>query len=133
MGPDVIPSGKTVHGAGHAGSGPARRPAGPKGAQNYDQPLDNLIGFLAGTDSQRVAMHEDMCARQTAADVWFDLEQRAKAEQWYLRMQVPALELNCAPTRGTPPSAAVGPVCQPCRRRNNVGIVCVCRRWKRFA
>jgi hypothetical protein len=95
MGPDVLACGEHAHCAGH---GPACRPAGPKGAQNYDRPVHHLIGFLAGTDSQRMVMleheHEHECARQLAADVWSDLERRAKAEQWYLRMQVWALNLR---------------------------------------
>ena len=88
LGHSVLPVGDGAHGAGHAGCLPADRPKLSK-ETHYDQArsLNNLIGFLSTTDSQRLRQQAAV-EGLSAAYVWQSLEQRAKSEQWFLGMQV---------------------------------------------
>jgi len=86
------PMQKAPHGQGQAGQQPSIRSAEQR-RDDYDHVnLDMLVGLLSITDSQRATQQNQQDAEAFAAfrTSMGDLEQRARAEEWFLPIQVSA-------------------------------------------
>lgn len=77
-------AGEAAHGeGGQAGKMPAQQRQ-----QEYDHVnLGKLVGLLSVTDSQRI-IQKDAETAAAASSTRTGLEQRARAEEWFIRMEV---------------------------------------------